>query len=185
MRKRFFLLFFLLVPLAVGVSAKRNQYSFLTHVPGVNSVGVRVGTGWFNGVTAGLTYNYYFHKRWSFLAGVDYEWGRFDRSDLHSVTLRPGFEACPWQPARWCFMHLTGGALVSYDMWRQRDLAKRNDGAAVGAWLGLNFEFYAKPYLSILVQAEQSWRYSWLKEGNYNYFSPFFGIGLRYNIMSK
>jgi len=182
MRKGFLLISVLLLSLPLSVSAKRLHLSSLTHVPGVNSVGVRVGTGWFNGVTAGLTYNYYFHKRWSFLTGVDYEWGRFDRSDLSSVTLRPGVEAAVWQPERWFFMHLTGGALGCYDMWTQRDLGTKNNGWGVGAWLGLNLEFYPAPYLSILIQAEQSWRYTWLEKGDYNYFSPFFGIGLRYNI---
>lgn len=183
MKKNFYLaIFTALILLPCNISAKSSKEFGLTHVKGINSVGLRAGTGWGNTFDVGLSYQYYFHRRWSFITNVDYERGVFNKSGFQAVTLTPGVEASVWHPISWLYIHLHANALVSYDMWEQKDMMENSNGVGVGVVAGFNLEFYTMPELSITVGAQQSWRYTWLPTGDNNYFSPLFSIGLRYNI---
>lgn len=174
--KRFYLICFALLACCPSFAGG------LQHVKGMSSVGVYGGTGWGNCFNVGATYNYLFHNRWSVSADLAYERGVFDRSGFQGISLKPGVEAMVWHPATWFYLHLDGGAIVCYDMWKQKDTMENDNGVGVGAYLGFNLDFTVIPQLSIIVRAEQDWRYTWLKSGGYNYFSPLFGIGLKYNI---
>lgn len=154
----------------------------LTHVKGINSVGLRAGTGWGNTWDVGLSYNYYWGRHWSFVTNVDYESGKFGKSNFSGICVAPGVEASVWHPTTWMYLHLTGAANVGYDWWYNTDMQQATNGFSLGAALGFNLEFYAMRELSFIVAAQQSWRYSWLNETNTNYFSPLFSVGIRYNI---
>lgn len=154
----------------------------LLHIKDTHSVGLRAGTGWGDTFNAGLSYQYYFHQRWSVVANIDYEKGFFDKSGFWCVNLMPGVEAALWQPARWLYLHATGNAIVSYDRWDNADMGINSQGIAVGVALGINFEFYALPQLSFTLAAQQGWKYSFLDTGHSHYFCPLFSAGVRYNI---
>lgn len=154
----------------------------LLHIKDTHSVGLRAGTGWGDTFNAGLSYQYYFHQRWSVVANIDYEKGFFDKSGFWCVNLMPGVEAALWQPARWLYLHATGNAIVSYDRWDNADMGINSQGIAVGVALGINLEFYALPQLSFTLAAQQGWKYSFLDTGHSHYFCPLFSAGIRYNI---
>lgn len=171
----------------VALSANAAERYGLTHVKGINTVGVKAGTGWGDTFDVGLTYQYYFHRQWSFITAVDYERGMFDKSGYQSVRLMPGVEYAVWQPSTWLYLHLTGNVIGSYDIWDNPAMQDRYSGFGTGLALGFNLEFYALPELSFTLGAQQGWEYTWLKDpaGNnlgYNYFFPNFSIGIRYNI---
>ena len=64
----------------LGISSAMAADLRLIHVPGIHSVGARVGTALFNTWDVGVNYNYCFHRRWVFNTGVDYEQGLFGQS---------------------------------------------------------------------------------------------------------
>lgn len=154
----------------------------LLHIKDTHAVGVRAGTGLGDTFNVGLSYQYYFHRRWSVIANVDYEKGFFDKSGFWCVHVMPGVEAALWQPTNWLYLHATAKAIAGYDHWENADMQLSSQGMAVGACLGVNLEFYALPQLSFALSAEQRWKYSFLSDQNIHYFSPLFSAGIRYNI---
>jgi hypothetical protein len=154
----------------------------LLHIKGTHAVGFRTGTGWGDTFDVGLSYHYYFHRRWSVMGNIDYEKGFFDKSGFWCVNFMPGIEAALWQPTRWLYLHGTANAIVGYDRWDNPDMQKSSDGASLGVALGFNLEFYALPQLSFTLAAQQGWKYSFLNTKDTHYFCPLFTVGLRYNI---
>lgn len=154
----------------------------LLHIKDTHTVGLRAGTGWGDTFDVGLSYHYYFHRRWSVVGAFDYEKGFFEKSGFWCVNFMPGIEGAIWQPTRWLYLHGTANALVGYDHWENKDLNKYSHGASVGLALGINLEFYALPQLSFTLAAQQGWKYSFLNTGYTHYFCPLFTAGVRYNI---
>ena len=154
----------------------------LLHIKGTHAVGVRAGTGWGDTFDIGLSYQYYFHRRWSVVGFIDYERGIFDKSGFWCVNFTPGIEAALWQPTNWLYIHATANALLGYDKWENTELKKNSEGVGIGLALGVNMEFYALPQLSFTLAAQQGWKYSFLSTENTQYFSPLFTAGVRYNI---
>ena len=179
------LLFFSMLSMA----EKDYKYN-LQHMKGINSVGLRVGTGWGNGLDLGFTYQHYFHKIVSLVINTDYEQSYFKKKDesnirqvytgpaskmgriqQHNLTLCPGVEICFVQPCNWLYMHFTAGGLLAYDDWY--DASKEGwytisaynwRGAmcfSLGVFAGFNMEFYCIPQFSIVLSAEQRWRHMW------------------------
>lgn len=154
----------------------------LLHIKDTHAVGIRAGTGLGDTFNVGLSYQYYFHRRWSVIAHVDYEKGFFDKSGFWCVNVMPGVEAALWQPTRWLYLHANAQAIAGYDCWNNADMQISSQGIAVGACLGINLEFYALPQLSFTLAAQQGWKYSFLDSGDTHYFCPLFSAGVRYNI---
>lgn len=178
----------MLLVLTLAPAAAFAAESNGTHVRGVHSVGVRGGTGWGNTFDVGVTYQYYFARRWSFFAAFDYERGAFNRAGYQGFRLSPGAEFAVWQPTTWLYLHLTGNILGSYDLWDNDVVNGHYQGGGIGLALGFNLEFYALPELSFTLAAQQGWQYEWLRERNtgeklgMNYFLPLFSLGIKYNI---
>lgn len=154
----------------------------LLHIKGTHTVGFRTGTGWGDTFDIGLSYQYYFHRRWSVVGLFEFEKGFFDKSGFWGINVAPGIEAALWQPTQWLYLHGTANMLVGYDRWENKDLVTNSQGATIGIALGVNAEFYALPQLSFTLAAQQGWKYSFLSTGNTNYFCPLFTAGVRYNI---
>lgn len=156
----------------------------LQHVKGINSIGVRAGTGWGNTFDVGLTYNYQFHRRWTVQVNADYERGLFKPyAGYQGFRLAPGAEAMVWQPCRFMYLHLNSHFIWGWDWWNNRlGEGISDNGTLVGCDLGFNLEFYALSELSFTLGAAQEFRYSWLSQENYHYFAPLFTVGIKYNI---
>lgn len=183
--KRKLLVFALCLSLSSVASAKSLNFkrtAGLRHIEGFQYVGVGVYTGWGDSFTVDATYGYLFHNRFSVFGTFSYERGHFRKSVFQSFDLKPGVEGMAWSPVDWFYLHFNAGVLVSYDMWRQKDFSASNNGFGMGVFGGVSFDFYINRNFSIAVKAEQDWRYTWLKDGGYNYFSPLFGVSFRYNI---
>lgn len=170
------------IGLTAIVASANAQGLGLRHVKGIHTVGVRGGTGWGDTFIVGISHQYYFHKQWSYVTHIDYERGMFNKSGFNAVNLMPGVEGCVWNPTTWLYLHLTGNAILGWDFWQQKDMVAKDNGFAVGVALGFNLEFYAMPELSFTIAAQQGWKYSFLKNGDYNYFCPLFSAGIKYNI---
>ena len=182
MRKRICLLIGM-AALALSVQAAGDFG--LQHVKGINSLGLRAGTGWGNTFDVGMTYNYYFHRRWSLSVEADYEHDYFKPYALYNgFRIAPGAEAMVWQATSWLYLHLNAHLLWGWDWWENRleENAGKDNGTLLGCDLGFNLEFYAIPDLSFTLGAGQQFRHSWLKEEKYYYFTPLFQVGVRYNI---
>ncbi|MBO4370759.1 MAG: hypothetical protein J5808_05300 [Paludibacteraceae bacterium] len=156
--------------------------SQLTHAAGIHSVQVHGGCSVGNTWDAGLDYQYRFHKNWALDIPVDYEWGTFNRSDFGGFRLSPGAETSVWQICSWLYLNLNARMVLGYDIWKNPDMQAVDKGFALGASAGFNLEFFAIPELSVTLAASQSWKYTWLTSGPYNYFSPLFTVGFKYNI---
>ncbi|MCQ2369280.1 MAG: conjugal transfer protein TraO [Paludibacteraceae bacterium] len=155
--------------------------SSISHIKGMNAIGFRAGTGLGQTFDVGILYQYHFSKRWSFLANVDFEKGKFQNADFWGIKVYPGVECSVWHPASWFYLHLIGDINMGYDNWENKDIDKKTSGFVLGLDLGVNFEFYAIPQLSFVLQAQQGWDWGFYNTGGYNYFHPLFSLGIKYN----
>lgn len=179
MKKKF--LFCSLVLLQVLFSVAYAESS-LSHIKGMHAIGVRAGTGLGQTFDVGLHYQYHFSKRWSVMADVDFEKGKFENAGYWGVKVYPGVECSVWHPASWFYLHLLGDINLGYDDWENKEINQRSSGFTMGLDLGLNFEFYAVPELSFVLQAQEGWNWGFYDTGGYNYFHPLFSLGIKYNI---
>ena len=109
----------------------------LTHVQGVNAIGIRGGTGVKGTMNFGLTYNYYVARTLSISAELDYERGKIDNSLFQGYLLSPGVEWSVWNPAKWFYLNLTGGLSAGYDIWKDPTVDAKFQGFTFGGNLGL------------------------------------------------
>lgn len=179
MKKRLFLLFVMLGSLGVVNALAESP---LSHIKGMHAIGFRAGTGLGQTFDVGLHYQYHFSRRWSYTTDVDFEKGRFEKADFWGVKVYPGVECSVWHPASWFYLHLLGDINLGYDNWTNNDIQKLSSGFTLGVDLGVNFEFYAIPELSFVLQAQQGWNWGFYNTGGYNYFHPLFSLGIKYNI---
>lgn len=175
--KRFFLIIALSISAVFSIFAQEIENIGTTSS---HSIGVRGGTGWGNSFVAGLSYQYHFNDKLSYITYLDYENGKFNKSRFHSINIKPAVEYTVWRPKDWFALNLGGGLILAYDIWN--NYYGGDKGIAIGAELGLNLEFYAIPELSFTLGAQQGWKYSFLQNGDYNYFCPLFSAGIKYNI---
>lgn len=180
MRKVLF--YSVLATIMVSCVSPAYAESPISHIKGMNAIGFRAGTGLGQTFDVGVLYQYHFSKRWSFLVNVDFEKGKFKNADFWGIKVYPGVECSVWHPVSWFYLHLLGDMNLGYDDWRNRDIDKTTSGFVLGLDLGMNFEFYAIPQLSFVLQAQQGWDWGFYKSGGYNYFHPLFSLGIKYNI---
>lgn len=180
MKKRILILSLLLLGISVANAADLR----LIHVKGIHSVGARVGTALFNTWDIGVNYNYCFHRRWVFNAGIDYEQGKFGQSFFRGITLSPGAECAVWQPCNWLFLNLTANINLAWDEWEHKELSNVEDAFSVGGSVGFNLEAYVSQNISILFGAGQNMMYRCetpTLNGEF-YCRPLFSLGVRAHI---
>ncbi len=180
MRKLIFkhaLAVFLLLAMPLSAAAQ------LRHVDGFNALGLKMGTGWGNSFTAGLSHNYYWGKRWSFDTELDFEVGGFGKSSYFGLLLSPGVEAAVWQPLSWLYLHLESHLDIGLDRWYDTELILANNSFAVGCDLGFNVEMYVSSSVSLLLGARQYfiWNTNPVESNKSYYFKPLFFASARYN----
>lgn len=178
MQKRNLFWLLLFIVMSFSVYGKTN----LTHIQGINSIGLRAGTGFGNSWDVGLSYNYYWAKYWSFSTNIDFEKGKFEKSDFMGLSLSTGVEAAVWQPLTWMYLHLYGHAIIGWDWWNNSDMSINSNGVTVGCDLGLNLEMYVIPELSFVLSAQENFNYGFYYTGHYYYFRPLFSTGMRFHI---
>jgi len=158
--------------------AQKAQKSTLVHVKGCQSLGIHGGVGTKNKYDVGLTYNYVFDKKISLLVELDHEEATFGYSDFVNVLLlSPGIEYNIWNPAKWLYWHIDGGASIGYDKWTADIVNDEVKGFVYGANVGTGFEFLPCSNFSINLKTQQ-----FLLFGNDdNYLKPNFTLGFKYN----
>jgi hypothetical protein len=170
--------------LMLGISAMSAADLRLIHVKGIHSIGARVGTAIFKTWDVGVNYNYCFHRRWLFNAGVDYEQGLFGQSLFRGVTVSPGAECAVWQPCNWLFLNLTSNVNLAWDEWEHKELSSVEDAFSVGGSVGFNLEAYVSQQISVILSAAQNFMYRCetpTLSGEF-YFRPLLSLGVRAHI---
>lgn len=163
-----------------GTAATQAQ---LRHIEGFNAVGLKVGTGFGNTFTAGVSHNYYWGKHWSVDTNLDFETGHFGKSRYFGLLLSPGIEASVWQPLSWMYIHLNGHLNVGYDRWYDNELSLSDGSFALGCDLGFNVEMYVSKSVSLLVGTREHfiWNATPVGSNKSYYFKPLFFAAARYN----
>ncbi|HQJ89032.1 MAG TPA: conjugal transfer protein TraO [Paludibacteraceae bacterium] len=169
------LLVFVLLFCFCGTQAQKVE---LVHVKGCQSIGVRYGMGTKNKYDVGLTYTYVFNQSTSFLVEIDHEEASFGYSDfVNDILVSPGIEYNVWNPTKWLYWHVDGGASLGYDSWSCDLVNDKTSGFVYGANVGTGLEFIPWAFLSFNLKAQQ-----FLLFGNDDqYLKPNFSLGIKYN----